>query len=147
MHLMQIDIVDSKYEGRKAGRKACWKEGLATSGLQMLTNSAYRRKEDYIEFSKHLGIIRTIAWARIKREKENDEQVTRQRGVNSSTQQRCRWQERPEYTLNQINDEIQLPLLNTRTILRTTFANALAGQLINKVTLRATLRMRAILTW
>lgn len=42
-------------------------------------------------------------------------------------------QEHPEYrpTLKQVNDEIQLRLLNTSTIGRTTFANVLTGQTNN----------------
>ena len=90
--------------------------------------AAHQRGEDYIELAKQLGIKRSTAWAIVDRAQKRGGQVAIPRGGLRPT---CQIvdddliraavavvEEHPEYTLNQIIEEICTQLPNHRRLWR-----------------------------
>lgn len=107
--------------------------------------AAHQRGEDYIEFARQLGIKRTTAWAIIDRAQKRGGVVTIPRGGLRPTCQIVNdeitraavavVEEHPEYTLNQIIEDLHTQLPNQRRISRTTLCRILNSQLIVMKTL------------
>ena len=101
---------------------------------------AFNRGEDYYDLARHLGIKRTTAWAIVKRADENNGQVSRPRGgarrASTKVTEDMRQvtvdivEQHPEFTLDQINEELQRRYPQGAPISRTTLANVLSRELI-----------------